>query len=389
MRVVLVHDWFTGVGQDLRTLQSLAALFPDSKIATIYYDTRYLPPDIARHRIQTSFLQNIPGRAKYSHHLMPMYPRAIKRFKFDNIDLMISNSQGFAKAANACATALNVCYFHQPMPLAWQPLEQQYPRNEINPLRYKFIENLAARFRQWDLKTAAGIGLFIASSESSQKLIKRLYDRPAKIIYPPVDTDYFTPNPDSEGGHFLIVGPLSRRRRIDIAIETFSDIKAKLVVVGEGDDFLRLVNMAPDNVSFTGHIDDDRLRQLYHDCRALIVTSQSDFSMAAVEAAACGKPVICFSDSGIRETLGEQKGVKSVKLEVGKYGVFVEGRSPLSLKESIKAFRESQFDREQLRNNALRFSKQVFFQNMRDFLMEAYSLFRRDSLVKLEQRLLG
>jgi glycosyltransferase involved in cell wall biosynthesis len=389
MRVVLTHDWFTGAGQDLRTLQSLAALFPDSKIATLLYDHRYLPPDIARHQIQTSFLQSIPGRLKYSYHLLPFYTKAIKRFNFDNIDLLISNSQGFAKGARARASALHVCYFHQPIAFSWQPLDLQFPQTEINPLRYKFIENLAARFRKWDLNSAAGVGLFIASSESSQRKIKLIYGRPSKIICPPVDTEFFTPGSQIEPDYFLIVGPTIRRRRIDVAIELFKDLREKLIVAGDGADFFRLVNMSSSNVNFTGHVDDSRLRQLYQGCRALIVTSQTDFSMAAIESAACGKPVICIGESGVKETFGEQISPNSVKLKADNYGIYSSECSTLALKEAIKMLNDLKFDPEYLRNNALRFSKQLFFQNTRNFIMEAYSIFRNEGLFKLEQRLLG
>jgi glycosyltransferase involved in cell wall biosynthesis len=389
MRVVLVHDWFTGAGQDLRTLQSLAALFPDSKIATMYYDYRHFPLDIARHQIQTSFLQKIPGKAKYSYHLMPVYLRAVKQLNFSDIDLVISNTRGFAKGAIVSDSVLNVCYLHQPMPFAWQPLDLQYPQNEINPIRYKFIANLSVRFRQWDLETASRVGLFIANSESSQRAIKRIYGRPSQIIYPPIDTDYFTPEQSNRGEYYLIVGPTNRNRGIEIAIEAFHDIREKLIIAGDGLDFYRLVNKAPSNVSFTGHVEDIKLRQLYRECRALILTSQSDFSMAVIEAAACGKPVICLGECGVRETLGEQIGPESVKMNIGAYGIYAGERSAAALKEAIKMFNQVKFDSGQLRNNALRFSKQIFFNNMRDFMTEAYSLFRRDGLIKLEQRLLG
>jgi glycosyltransferase involved in cell wall biosynthesis len=389
VRVVLVHDWFTGNGQDLRTLQSLAALFPDSKIATMYYDHRHLPPDIARHQVQTSFLQKIPGKAKYSYHLMPAYLRAVKQFNFSDIDLVISNTRGFAKGAIVSDSVLNVCYLHQAMPFAWQPLDLQYPKNEINPIRHRFIANLSARFREWDLKTASRVGLFIASSESSQKAIKQIYGRSSKIIYPPVDTDYFTPVLPGKSDYFLAVGPIVRNRGLEIAIKAFHDIREKLIVAGTGSDFYRLVNMTQSNVSFAGHVDDSGLRQLYRDCRALILTSQSDFSMAAIEAAACGKPVICLGESGIRKTLGEQIGSESAKISIGEYGIYTNENSETALKEAVKLFNQANFNSDRLLNNANRFSKRLFINNMRDFLLEAYSLFRRDGLLKLEQRLLG
>lgn len=319
---------------------------------------------------------------------MPLYPAAIRRLGLDNADLLIANSQGYAKAAIANRTALHVCYCHAPLPFAWEPLEWQFPKDEIGHWRYRFIEKLAERFRRWDHMAAGQIDLFVASSESVRQKIRQLYGRPAKVIYPPVDTEYFTPAQPDRQGYFLMVGPLTRRKRFDIAIATFNSIKDKLVVVGDGPDFLRLVNSSPGNVSFTGHISDEKLREHYRNCQAIIVTSDSDFSMAALEAAACGKPVIAFAGAGMQEMFPSKSDAGSANYILSDYGLLVKERPAIGLKEAIKAIRAESFDSAEIRRNTLRFSKQVFFGQMRDFLTEAVGVFRQEGRVKLEERLI-
>jgi len=389
MRVVLAHDWITGVNQDLRTLQSLATLFPESKIAMMYYDHRFLPADIAKHQIQTSFLQKLPGKAKYSYHLMPAYIKAVEKFEFTDIDLLLSNCRGFAKGARAPESVLKVCYLHQPMPFAWQSLDLHFPKTEINAIRYKFIAKLSNRFRRWDLESAGRVNLFITDSEFSARQINHLYGRLAKVIYPPVDTEYFIPGDQLKADYFLIVGPLNRNRRIENVIEAFKTVKEKLVIAGEGWDFYRLVNMAPPNVSFTGYVDEAGLRQLYRDCRALISISDNSFCIAAIEAAACGKPVISLGDNNQKDIIGEQITQNDSIIEVGEFGIFGNENSVSAIIKAIKLFNQTDFDSQKLRENSLRFSRQRFFDNTRDFLMEAYSLFRRDGHLKLERRLFG
>ncbi len=388
MRVVLAHDWITGASQELRALQSLAALFPESKIATMFYDHRHLPPDISKHQIETSFLQNIPGKARYSYHLMPIYIRAIRKFRFSDFDLLISNTRGYAKGIAVPDSVLHICYLHQPLPFAWQSLDLHFPKKEINRVRYKFIANLSAKFRQWDLESARRVHLFLADCEETAQLIMHYYNRPSKVIYPPVDTDYFTPEPSVKRDFFLMVGPIARNRRIEIAIEAFRDIREKLIIAGAGRDFYRMVNLSSANVSFTGHADDDKLRQLYRDCRALILTSNNSFNMAAIEAAACGKPVISLGGGHFEEASGRQKGVRSAKFNINDKGIYADECSVSALKEALKIFNQSSFNSELLRQKSLHYSKQEFFRHMRDFLAEAYSLFRQDGKLNFEQRLL-
>lgn len=388
MRVVLTHDWIIEASQDLRTLQSLATLFPESKIAMMFYDHSYLPPDIAKHQIVASFLQKLPGKAKYSYHLMPVYLKAVRNFAFKDIDLLLSNSRGFAKGASAPDSVFKVCYLHQPMPFAWQSLDSHFPKGETSRVRYKFIENLSAMFRQWDLESAKRINLFITDCNETARLVRHLYGRPSKIIYPPVDTDYFNPESSSKGDFFLMVGPITRNRRFEIAIEAFRDIREKLVIAGAGRDFYRMVNLSSANVGFTGHIDDANLRQLYRDCKALILTSSNSFSMASMEAAACGKPVISLARNIIGETDGEQVNSRNVKFNIDNMGIYADDCSVLGLKEAIRIFNQSSFSPELLRQKSLKFSKQEFFRQMRDFLAEAYSLFRQDGYLNIEPRLL-
>jgi glycosyltransferase involved in cell wall biosynthesis len=388
MRVVLAQDWITGAGQDLRTLQSLAALFPESKIATMFYDHRHLPPDISNHQLETSFLQKIPGKTKYSHHLIPVYIRAIRNFSFNDIDLLISNTRGYAKGIAVPDSVLHICYLHQPMAFAWQSLDLQFPQSEINRVRYKFIENLSAKFRRWDIESTKRVHLFLADCDETAHLIMDYYNRPSKVIYPPVDTDYFTPESSIKGKYFLMVGPIKRNRRIEIAVEAFRDIREKLIIVGDGVDFYRLVNSSSPNVNFTGHADDAKLRQLYRDCKALIITSNNSFHMAAIEAAACGKPVISLAHNIIGETDGEQVSSKNVNFIVNNNGIYADECSVLALKEALRIFNQSSFSSELLRQKSLHYSKQEFFRHMRDFLAEAYSLFRQDGRLNFEQRLL-
>ena len=66
---------------------------------------------------------------------------------------------------------------------------------------------------------------FIAISREVQKRIQRVYGRESQIIYPPVDTERFTPVPDgSHDEFFLIVSRLVPYKRIDLAVRAFTEL---------------------------------------------------------------------------------------------------------------------------------------------------------------------
>lgn len=65
MRVALVHYWLVGMRGGEKVLEALCELFPEADIFTLVADRDALSPTIARHRIETSFLQKIGGRRHY------------------------------------------------------------------------------------------------------------------------------------------------------------------------------------------------------------------------------------------------------------------------------------------------------------------------------------
>jgi glycosyltransferase involved in cell wall biosynthesis len=60
------------------------------------------------------------------------------------------------------------------------------------------------------------------------------------------------------------------------------------------------------DVILTGHVSDEHLASLYSGAQALVVPSEHGFGLPAVEALACGTPVVAREVPALREVLGER-----------------------------------------------------------------------------------
>ncbi len=389
MKVALVHDWLNGMRGGEKVLQAIASIFPRSKIYTLFYDPETIAADIRKHEIRTSFIQNLPMRKKHYRHYLPFFPKAIERFNFEDTDLVISSSHCVAKGAVTGENTLHICYCFSPMRYVWDRFDDYFRKDRINPIKYRFISYMAKRLRTWDRNSSHRVDLFIADSNFVRKRIKEYYQRPSKVIFPPVDTDFYTPGPSGRRGYFLLAGAMVPYKKGDIVIEAFKGLEEKLIVTGDGPELIRLANMASKNVEFTGWIDRETLRDYYRGCRALIFPGVEDFGIIPVEAQSCGKPVIAYAEGGIKDTVIGPFVDEIDRFDGFKSGLFFRNQSAEDVTKALRVFSNLSFDSEEIRKHATRFSKENFFCQMNELLNEAVSLFRKQGKVKLEERLVN
>ena len=73
--------------------------------------------------------------------------------------------------------------------------------------------------------------------------------------------------------------------------------------MGTGPEEARLRALAPPEVTFLGHVDDEELRELYRGCRAVVMPGVEDFGIVPLEAMACGRPAVVFGEGGGPESV--------------------------------------------------------------------------------------
>jgi len=367
LNVILAHDWLTGMRGGERVLEILCRAFPRAPIYTLFHNPAAISATINSHRIKTSRLQNIPGIFKYYRNFLPLFPSAIKSLRPERADLIISTSHCVAKGLVAPPGTRHLCYCFTPMRYAWVFYNEYFGSN---PLKKAILTPILSRLRQWDKESSSRVDYFATLSKHVRKRIHDFYGRNAEVIYPPVDLSFWTPADDiGAGGHpenyDLVVSALVPYKRIDIAVKTYTKLGHPLKIVGTGTEAGKLTSMAGKNIEFLGRVPDDRLRELYRHCRALIFPGEEDFGIVPVEAQACGKPVVAYAKGGVVETVTKDL-----------TGVFFEEQHEEALLEAVRKCAATKWDSAAIRENAERFSEQNFIAGLSDcirFAMEKKS----------------
>lgn len=365
MKVALAHDDFCQLGGAERLFAQIAKIYPEAPIYTSLVNWDKIPVSINPKRIRTSFIQKIPYAQKFYKALLPLYPLAFESFNFNEFDLIISSTTRFAKSILTKPQSAHICYVNSIPRFIWEnDKKENYIPKIIAPLATPYLKWLA----RWDKASAQRVDFYIANSKNVQEKIKDIYRRESVIIYPYADTTFYKPkeqNPSKD--YYLVVSRLTKWKKIDIAIKAACLLGFNLKIVGEGPDRERLKSVVSGNqksgkvhVEFLSNVSKEELRDLYQNTKALIVTQEEDFGIAAVEAQSCGIPVIAYVKGGTVEIIKENK-----------TGLTFKNQTPESLKDAIGSAAIVKWDHGLCRTNALRFSKANFRKELAGFINNA------------------
>jgi glycosyltransferase involved in cell wall biosynthesis len=349
-RIALVHDWLTGMRGGERALEVICELAPDADLFTMVYVPGTASPPIVAHRIHTTPLSFLPGIRHLYRHCLPLFPAAVEMFDLDDADLVISTSHCAAKAAVARPGARHLCYCFTPLRYAWDQFDQYFGRERAGSLGSAALRVLLRRLARWDARTSARVSRYVAISHYVAGRIARYYNREAAVVYPPVDTAFFTPGSGQSEGYALIVSALVPYKRIDVAIDAARLAGVPLKIIGQGPERPRLEARAQGTeVEFLGFQSDDAVRDAYRNAALVMLPGEEDFGIVPVEAQACGRPVVALAAGGARETVLDRI-----------TGVLVDDASAESLAEGLAAVKRLPFDPAVARAHAESFSRQKF-----------------------------
>ncbi|HUT14457.1 MAG TPA: glycosyltransferase [Thermoguttaceae bacterium] len=368
MKIALVHDWLTGMRGGEKCLEVLCRRFPEAELFTLLHVPGSTCPAIERMRITTSFLQRFPGARRYYRYLLPLMPAAVGRLDIPrDVDLVVSFSHAVAKGVKPPPGVPHVCYCFTPMRYAWHRRADYFP-GRLAQAPVTVVRNLLLdQMRRWDRATSRRVTHFVAVSRTVARRIEQCYGRTSRVIYPPVDTRFYTPDDRPREDFFVCVSALVPYKRIDLAIAACNRLGRRLIVIGDGPQRRRLARMAGPTVSLAGWCTNEEIRDHLRRARALIFPGNEDFGIVPVEAQACGTPVLAYAEGGATETV-----VPADESAAGT-GLLFAGQTVESLCRAIQRLEEHPdwFDGRLARRNAQRFAAQQFEQELLAYLEQA------------------
>lgn len=362
LRIAVVHDWLVTWRGGENVLAEVLALLPGADLFAL---VDFLGPE-ARERLQgkrarTSFLQRIPFARERFRWLLPLFPRAVQSLDLRGYDLIVSISHAVAKNVRTTPGQRHLCYCLTPMRYAWDIRDTYLAAvgAAAGPKRW-LADRTLDRLKQWDREATAGVEAFLAISQYIAARISRAYGRSADVVYPPVDTEYFTPAPAAHPrDYYLTASRWVPYKRIDAIVEAFRALPGRrLVVAGDGPDAGRIRAAAGSNVTFVGEVSRERLRELMRDAQAFLFAAEEDFGIIPLEAQACGTPVIAYNRGGTAETIRP--------VDRRPTGIFFGEQDAAAIARAVQSFESAgaAFDPLACRANALRFSTARFRQQL-------------------------
>jgi glycosyltransferase involved in cell wall biosynthesis len=224
-----------------------------------------------------------------------------------------------------------------------------------NPIKRALLAPLLAGLRRWDRATSSRVDRFVAISRHVQERIQRFYGRESDVVYPPANTDYFTPGTESRQEYDFLISAMVPYKRVDLAIRAYTESGYPLKVMGTGSGLADLKRLAGPNVEFLGRQPDDVLREHYRTCRFLLFPGEEDYGIVPVEAMACGTPVIAYRKGGATETVVE-----------GETGWFFDDPLPEALWCAVEEASNRDWDAPRIRKRAERFDERQFMAGLGD-----------------------
>jgi len=369
-KVVIIHDWLTNMGGAENVVLALHEAFPDAPI----YTSTFTPENMPKFKnldVRTTNLQNLPKPLRKLHKFFPILRvKAFQKLDLSKFDIIISSSSAESKQVRKTRPGqIHICYCHTPIRYYWSHYNEYRADPGFGKLNYLVrlaMPLMIPALKKSDYKAAQKVDIFIANSTEVQKRIKKYYDKPSTIIFPPVDVNRFEPA-RIRGDYYVALGRQVPYKRIDLAVMAATKIGVQLRVYGNGSEHQRLVGLAGPTVQFFtnrfGDASDDAVTAALNSAKGYIFPAEEDFGIVEVEALAAGAPVIAFSKGGALDIVQD-----------GESGVLLHKQSVKTVVDAIRRAEQIDFLPGTLRRKAKRFDKSLFIAKIKKIVQDQITL---------------
>jgi glycogen synthase len=257
-------------------------------------------------------------------HEVPVAPAA------NNVELWLNYCKSAVKVAERAALSVDLIHCHDWMTavagiklrsLIGKPLVYNIHLPQAFPA-YKSLEKLGL----------VNADLVLVNSRAIEQELHK-YELPlprVEVIPNGVDLDTFAPGHDwpADEGYVLFVGRLVAQKGVTFLLEALSVVlqrcpETRLIIAGDGelDLFLKRITRylgIPHRVTFLDWTTGPDLVALYQRAKFVVVPSYYEpFGIVALEAMACGRPVIASRIGGLAEIVDD--GVSGFLVEAGNH----------------------------------------------------------------------
>jgi glycosyltransferase involved in cell wall biosynthesis len=367
MTGLIVQEWIEESGGAEQVLDALRIAFPDSRLACLWNDDHdRFPPET----VDESWIGRSPLRGRKALSLPLMSSTWQRGWGDADPDWVVTSSYVFAHHAGFGTEhgLPKFSYIHTPARYLWEP--------DLDARTALPLAGLArAYLRRVDRRAASASGSLAANSSFVRERIRRVWDRDARVIHPPVDAasiaavgDWAEHTTPSERafldalplrGFLMAASRLVPYKRHDAVIRMGSALGVPVVVVGSGPERQRIDALAAASdvpVHVLGRVSDELMRALFQRALAFVFPPVEDFGIIPVEAMAAGCPVIVNRIGGASESVLD-----------GVTGVHYEPDDPAGFEAAVEA--ASGIRAEAARSRALEFDTGRFIGEVRDWVL--------------------
>ncbi len=348
-----------------KALEVFCEMFPAADLFTLVHLPGTTSPIIERRTVRRSAIQWLPFAGRLYRQFLPLFPIAVEQFDLDDYDLVISTSHCAAKSVVVTGRARHLCYCLTPMRYAWDQFDAYFGPERVGKAASAMLRPVLAGLARWDRATEGRVHRYLAISQYVARRIALYYNRQSTLVYPPVDTDFFTPEPAAPAQlqpKFLVVSALVPYKRVDLAMMAARAAGVGLTVVGNGPERANLERLTGDGIALVGWLEDEEIRDLYRSTVATILPGEEDFGIVPVEAQACGRPVVALGRGGALDTVID-----------GETGVLFGDTTVASLAAGMTRAAQVTWDARRIRTHAERFSRTRFVNEIQHIVEDTLS----------------
>ncbi|WP_394771463.1 glycosyltransferase [Lacisediminihabitans sp.] len=368
MSGLIAHEWIEARGGSENVLEAIAALYPDADVVTPWTNA---PHRFVDRNVTELWLARSPLRGRKAASVLALasaWRSAIPR-DAPAYDWVLASSHLFShhiRPRGLSRDAPKLVYAYTPARYIWTP-EMDARGEGILARAGSAVLRPLDRRRAGEATAVAGISEFV------RKRIEEAWQVDATIIYPPVETSVLQSIPDWRtelSGEELrtleslpvdfILGA-SRfipYKRLDLVIEAGEYADLPVVLAGGGPEYARLAAQAAQAKVPVTIIDDPSsalLHALYQAASVFVFPPVEDFGIMPVEAMALGTPAVGSGIGGSAETIVD-----------GVSGMHFDDDSGSEVGAAV--LRAIELSAEDCRRESLRFSREAFDANFRDWM---------------------